>query len=262
MIFINEEWHLFVIDFWNLKGSLSIIFFVFILIVCYLFVMKMFTALLINHFCRSASVKFLIKNSKDDKYFTLKYWIDNLKSLAQIIIKIYKKIEKYLNNHCLKNCFKKPKKLIIEQKQTIVTKPTISNKLKKTSTRKSVKISENKNTIKNVDPPLNESNSKFESDNNIAIKKNLNGVVTSNNDIKKSPITPKSVQLINSSGFQGALKNQPSFKKNSTLNNLTELNRLSKMKSASVIHLKSSSSDDGTSRETEKTKKSNKIKKN
>lgn len=92
MIFINEEWHLLVIDYWKLKGWYYIIFFVVILFVCQLFIMKMFTALLINHFCRSTNIKYLIKYSQDDQYFLPKFWKNKFKALyttiKQFIFKI------------------------------------------------------------------------------------------------------------------------------------------------------------------------------
>ena len=81
LIFINEEWHLFVLDFWNLKGWPSIIYFIVILVVCQLFIMKMFTVLLINHFCRSTNMKYLIKYSDEDKYFLPKFWKKKLNEL-------------------------------------------------------------------------------------------------------------------------------------------------------------------------------------
>lgn len=106
LIFINEEWHLFVVDFWNLKGWTYIIFFVVILIVCQLFIMKMFMVLLINHFCRSTNMKYLIKHSEEDKYFLTKFWKKKIKHIynvvkpyfLQCISKIYKILFSYLKS--------------------------------------------------------------------------------------------------------------------------------------------------------------------
>lgn len=108
LIFLNEEWHLFVLDYWNLKGWPYIIFFVVILIVCQLFIMKMFTALLINHFCRSANIKYLIKHTDDDKYFLPKFWKKKFRKLYHFILPYVDKImNKILQK--FKNCLKKEK---------------------------------------------------------------------------------------------------------------------------------------------------------
>ena len=108
LIFINEEWHLFVIDYWNFKGWPYMIFFIIILIVCQLFIMKMFMALLINHFCRSTNMKYLIKYSEEDKFFYPKFWKKKIKQF-------YNNLKPFLNNYlkilskALLQCIRKPK---------------------------------------------------------------------------------------------------------------------------------------------------------
>lgn len=54
-----------------------------------LFLMKMFAALMINQFFRSASIKYLIKNNQNDQLFTWEYWKEKIQKFFQ---KIYPKI--------------------------------------------------------------------------------------------------------------------------------------------------------------------------
>ncbi len=112
LIFINEEWHLFVIDYWNLKGWSYIIFFIVILIVCQLFIMKMFMALLINHFCRSTNMKYLIKYSEEDKYFYPKFWKKKIKQIFKNLKPNFHYFVKIMTKSLAK-CTKKQKNDVI-----------------------------------------------------------------------------------------------------------------------------------------------------
>lgn len=81
-IFVNEEWHLFVIDYAFTKGGIYIIYFVIVIIFFQILLMKMFIALLINNFCRSAHL--LKKKNEKKKYYGIKvkifHWMEILKS--------------------------------------------------------------------------------------------------------------------------------------------------------------------------------------
>jgi len=112
LIFINEEWYLFVLDYWNLKGWPYIIYFIVILIVCQLFIMKMFTVLLINHFCRSTNMKYLIKHSDEDKYFLPKFW-------KRKIRQIYLHLKPHFLN-CIKSLLNLATSYFIKEKEVVV----------------------------------------------------------------------------------------------------------------------------------------------
>lgn len=86
LIFVNEEWHLFVIDYAHFKSKISILYFIIIVLVMQLFLMKMFAALMINQFFRSASIKYLIKNNQDDQLFTWEYWKERIQKFFQKIL--------------------------------------------------------------------------------------------------------------------------------------------------------------------------------
>lgn len=94
LIFINEEWHLFLIDYAHFKSKLSIIYFILLVIVIQLFLMKMFSALMINKFCRSNSIKYLIKNNENKHLFTFNYWERKIKYIKEFICSKIKKRKK------------------------------------------------------------------------------------------------------------------------------------------------------------------------
>ena len=166
LIFINEEWHLFVLDYWKLKGWPYIIFFVIILIVCQLFIMKMFTALLINHFCRS---KIILKQSQEDKYFYPKFWKKKFRELInkmkpyflKYFNKLYSVFASYIKNEkndvnisidfCFINLLYIKKIRVVSKQTDNLKKSIIASKMKHLNSRKSVKIVEARNTITNVD---------------------------------------------------------------------------------------------------------------
>ena len=91
LIFFNEEWHLFPIDYSYFKGKIYILYFIIVVVFFQLILMKMFAALLINQFCGSASIKYLIKYNKHDHYFSFDFW------KKQIEDWLYEKFPKKIN---------------------------------------------------------------------------------------------------------------------------------------------------------------------
>lgn len=81
LIFFNEEWQLFPFDYSHYKGKVYVLYFVVIVLFFQLILMKMFSALLINKFCGSASIKFMIKSNHNLDYFSLDFWKKKIKTL-------------------------------------------------------------------------------------------------------------------------------------------------------------------------------------
>ena len=91
LIFFNEEWHLFPIDYSHFKGKAYILYFILMVFFFQIILMKMFAALLINKFCGSASIKYLIKYNKDDEYLSFKFW----KAKIEYCVTRYLPMKKY-----------------------------------------------------------------------------------------------------------------------------------------------------------------------